>query len=495
MIKFKHNKNHNSFFHHTAVRRSKVIATIGPSSSSETVLQEMFESGLDIVRLNFSHGDQNSHAELITRIRKVADRCNHQITILQDLQGPKIRCGKLLADVKLQAGDSYKLTYGHKQTQQDIIPIDYAGVCQDMKVGQRVLMDDGKIVTKIRAAYDDHVVVEVIHGGLLKSRKGVNFPDSNLSLSALTDKDSQDLLFGISQNVDIIALSFVQTANDVTQVREIITNLGADSPIVVKVEKHAAVQNIMEIAAVSEGLMVARGDLGVEASVEKVPSFQRKIMEAGAIFGRPIIVATQMLESMIESPSASVSEINDVANAVIESADCLMMSAETASGKYPTLSVRKMISIIEEVEKWTIEHKKTFRNFFRRRRMKDIKTLEVHESIALTACEACDDLNAAAIVCLSLTGSIAASIAKWRPSAPIIAISPRFDVINRLNMIWGVYSLHNPLFYKTDKLLQDLPLALKQAGYVNTGDTIVITGGIPISLMCPTNMLKIDTIP
>ena len=495
MIKFKHTNNHNAFLDSASIRRSKVIATIGPSSSSETTLQEMFAAGLDIVRLNFSHGDQNSHAELIARIRKVAAECNHSITILQDLQGPKIRCGKLLADLKLKTGENYKLIYGHKQTKQDIIPIDYAGVCQDMKTGHLVLMDDGKIVTKIRATHDDHVIVEVVHGGLLKSRKGVNFPDSNLSLSALTDKDSQDLLFGISQNVDLIALSFVQTADDVTQVREIITNLGADTPIIVKVEKYAAVQNIMEIAAASEGLMVARGDLGVEARVEKVPSFQRKIMEAGAMFGRPIIVATQMLESMIESPSASVSEINDVANAVIESADCLMMSAETASGKYPTRSVRKMVSIIEEVEKWTLKHKKTFRNSFRRRRMENIANIEVHESIALTACEACDHLNAAAIVCLSLTGSIAASIAKWRPSAPIIAISPRFDVINRLNIIWGVYSLHNPLFYQTDKLLQDLPLALKQAGYVSKGDTIVITGGIPISLMCPTNMLKIDKIP
>ncbi|MDE3268973.1 MAG: pyruvate kinase [Pseudomonadota bacterium] len=492
MIKFK--QHGKFFFHHTAVRRSKVVATIGPASASEATLKEMLESGLDIVRLNFSHGNQASHAQLITRIRQVAKQCNRGITILQDLQGPKIRCGHLIDDLQLQVGDKYKLIYGSKQTKPDIIPIDYAGVCQDMLKGQRVLMDDGKIVTKIHASYDDHVVVEVIHGGLLKSRKGVNFPDTSLSLSALTDKDSQDLLFGISQKVDIIALSFVQTADDVVQVREIITNLGEDTPIIVKVEKHAAVQNIMEIAAVSEGLMVARGDLGVEAQMERVPSFQRKIMEAGAVYGRPIIVATQMLESMIESPSASVSEINDVANAVLESADCLMMSAETASGKHPVLAVRKMVSIIEEVEKWTLTHRKTFRNTFRRRRMENLKELEVHESVAITACEACESLRAAAIVCLSLTGSIAASIAKWRPSAPIIAISPRFDVVNRLNMIWGVYSLHNPLFYKTDKLLQDLPLSLKQAGYVKAGDTIIITGGIPISLMCPTNMLKIDKI-
>ena len=476
-------------------RRCKVVATIGPSSSSVETLREMITAGLDVVRLNFSHGDQKTYVDLIKRIRAVAKENKRNITIMQDLQGPKIRCGKLMSDIELRNGQTYKLVFGDKQTSKEIIPIDYAGIYNDLQVGQKVLMDDGKIATRISKITNKMLEIEVIDEGILKSRKGVNFPNTNLSLSALTEKDSKDLVFGIAQGVDIVAISFVQSANDVLRVKKMITSLASDVPVITKIEKLSAILNINKIASVSDAMMVARGDLGVEARLEKVPTFQRKIIEAGATYGRPVVVATQMLESMINNPTASLSEVADIANAVLESADCIMLSAESASGKYPVQSLCKMIATIKEVESWVSKHKKSFRNSFRQRRIEEIHNWEVNEAIALTACEASESLNAKAIICLSLTGSIAASIAKWRPNAPIIAVSPRSEVITRLNLLWGVYGVLNPLFYKTDKLLQDLPLSLKEAGYVQQGDIVVITGGIPISLMCPTNMLKINKIP
>ena len=301
-------------------------------------------------------------------------------------------------------------------------------------------------------------------------------------------------MFGVANGVDVIALSFVQSASDVVQVKKMINALASNVPVVAKIEKLSAIMDIDAIAEASDGLMVARGDLGVEVRVEKVPAYQRKIIEAAATSGKPVIIATQMLESMIANPLASLAEVADVANGVLESADGLMLSAETASGKYPVQALRKMIAVINAVEEWTLAH----RNFFtapQRQAHKEQSTeWETHTASAAVACEAADSLNAKAIVCLTLSGSIAACIARWRPLTPVIAISPRLEVIRRLNIIWGVYGIQNPLFYKTDVLLQELPQTLKSMGMVQRGDMIVITAGIPIAQMCPTNTIKINKI-
>jgi pyruvate kinase len=352
------------------------------------------------------------------------------------------------------------------------------------------MMDDGLLILEIVAIKEKNVTVKVLDGGILKNRKGVNFPDSMLSLPAMTEKDSRDLLFGVSNNVDAVALSFVQHAEDVRQCKNMITALGADIPVIAKIEKISAVERIDEIALEADGLMVARGDLGVEGNVERVPAFQRKIIEAGAKLGRPVIIATQMLESMIVNPRPTLAETADVANGVLDGADCLMLSGEVAAGKYPVRCVQKMSSIINEVEAWKNRTGVRYDTS-----VEQVKKWEDHEAIALSACEAADSLNASAIVCLTLTGSIAKSIARWRPQTPIIAMSPRQDVINRLNLVWGVYAMKNPLFYNTDVLLQELPSLLKDLGIVKSGQSIVITAGIPINNMKPTNMIKINTIP
>ena len=479
--------------HYNRIRHTKIIGTLGPSSSSEETLRELVKNGLNIARLNFSHGEHSTHLKNIELIRKISKETGRTVGILQDLQGPKIRVGKLIGDsMTLEKGQIYKLEYGTEQVDPQVIPIDYRGLVHDIKVGDRVMMDDGLYILEV-ARIDGHIAeVKVLEGGKLKNRKGVNFPDSKLSLPAMTDKDSKDLLFGIANRVDFVALSFVQDPADIQQIKGMIKALGSDVPVIAKIEKLPAMEQIDEIARLADGLMVARGDLGVEASVERVPAFQRIILEAGARYSKPVVIATQMLESMIENPTASLAEVADVANGVLEGADCLMLSGEVAAGKYPALCVQKMSSIIHEVENWTFRQASRIQSVTNLHESPD---WEEHESIAVAACEAADSINAKAIVCLTLTGSIAKSIAKWRPNTMIIAISPRQEVIQRLSIVWGVYGLPNPLFYNTDTLLQELPSRLKEIGCLQSGDMIVITAGIPINQMKSTNMIKINTIP
>lgn len=477
-----------------APRHCKIIGTLGPASSDPEVMRELIEAGLNIVRLNFSHGDHEDHLRNIENIRRIAKETGRTVALLQDLQGPKIRAGKLIdGQMIIEAGKTYQLVFGEQQTDPNIIPIDYADLVFDTAVGHRVMMDDGLLIFKITAIVDQSVHVVATDGGILKNRKGVNFPDSILSLPALTEKDSRDLLFGLKHRVDYIALSFVQRPDDIRQVKSMIQALGSDVPVIAKIEKISAIQQIDEIAKVSDALMVARGDLGVEANVEKVPGFQREIIAAASRHAKPVIIATQMLESMIKNPRATLAEIADVANGVLDGADCLMLSGEVAAGKNPVECVRQMVQIIEEIESWTMKRPRRYEQITDTSSSKEV--WEDHESIAVAACEAADAVGAKAIVCLTLTGNIAKAIAKWRPKVPVIAISPRHEVVQRLMLVWGVYGLPNPLFYKTDELLQGLPDLIKALKIVRSGDVIVITAGIPISKMAATNMVKINRIP
>ena len=475
------------------VRNCKIIGTLGPASSDEKTFRELVKAGLNIARLNFSHGDHSTHLKNIEMVRRISSEMNKPVAILQDLQGPKIRVGKLINDkMQIKSGECYELVFGIEQTETGIIPIDYRGLVHDVSVGQRVMMDDGLLILEVQDVLSDSVKVIVKEGGTLKNRKGVNFPDSKLSLPAMTDKDSKDLLFGIAHRVDFVALSFVQDPSDIHQIKGMIKALGSDVPVVAKIEKLPAIDAINEIAIAADALMVARGDLGVEANVERVPNFQKTIIKTAARYSKPVIIATQMLESMIENPRATLAEVADVANGVLDGADCLMLSGEVASGKYPVRCVERMASIISEVEDWTFSNKPRFSTV---RDDLNEGTWEEHEAIARSACEAADSIKAKAIVCLTLTGSIAKSIAKWRPNTTIIAISPRQDVIQRLVMAWGVYGIPNPSFYNNDVLLQGLPKLLAELDILNSGDMIVITAGIPINQMKSTNMIKINRIP
>ncbi|MBP6218825.1 MAG: pyruvate kinase [Oligoflexales bacterium] len=479
-----------------SLRRCKIIGTLGPSSSDEQSIRNLIAAGLNVARLNFSHGDHETHLRRIELIRRISKEMGRHVTLLQDLQGPKIRCGELLGGSQLlEEGQIFTLSYGHKQTDPRVIPIDYPDLIQDVRAGETVMMDDGLLILNVENVSSKGVEVQVKDGGLLKSRKGVNFPNSRLSVRALTEKDNRDLLFGVTHKLDAVALSFVQSADDIMQCKKILQALGSDTPIIAKIEKLSAMQQIADITKTADALMVARGDLGVEGGVEKVPIFQRRIIEEASLQSKPVIIATQMLESMVQNPRASLAEVTDVANAVLEGADCVMLSAEVAAGKYPVECVKMMGSIIDKVENWRL--KKTPRYLFSldQGNNEQAGTWENHRAIARAACEAADSFHAKAIICLTLTGSIARLIASWRPTTPIIAVSPRLEVVKRFGLTWGVFGLLNPVFYNTDELLQKLPKLLKELNVVKSGDIIVITAGIPISSMSSTNMLKIDRIP
>lgn len=490
------------------MRRCKIIGTIGPASQDEKTLRELIAAGMNIARLNFSHGDHTSHLENIRRLRRVSETMGTNVTILQDLQGPKIRCGYLTGSaMNLIKDHTYQLIYGNTQEKPDVIPIDYRDLVGDVQVGQRVMMDDGLLILEVVAIEESVVNVQVLEGGTLRSRKSVNFPDSILSLPILSEKDTRDLVFGINNHVDIIALSFVQTVEDVQTCKKVIAALGADTPVVAKIEKISAVENIDAIAEEADGLMIARGDLGVEGKLEKVPTFQRKIIAASIRRSKPVIIATQMLESMTVNPKASFAERADMAGGVLEGADCLMLSAEVATGQHAVACVATMDATIREVEKWVIEQRTHSGSYSPGRYNSSdnqvmssfaLKSpeepLSKRDAIALAACEAAQESSAKVIVCISLTGSIARAISKWRPCVPIITLSPRKENILRLGLSWGVYSIQNPMFYNTDALLHKLPSLLKNLGLVTSGDVIVMTAGIPINHLRSTNMIKINTI-
>lgn len=466
---------------------TKIVCTLGPSSSNRETISALIDAGMNVARLNFSHGEHSTHAQNIAYIRELSKEKNKPVAILQDLQGPKIRVGKLKGgSTTLSKGQKVTLVFGADQV-DDNIPIDYRELASDTHVGAQILLDDGLLGMTVTGIRDGLVDCEVVHGGLLKSRKGVNFPDSNLSIPSTTEKDTRDLLFGVSQGVDYIALSFVRTAGDVQKLKQMLRALGSDIPVVAKIEMLSAVENIDDICTVTDAIMVARGDLGVECGFANVSAYQKKIVRAARRHGRPVIVATQMLDSMIENYVPTKAEISDVANAVFDLADATMLSGETASGRYPQHVVETMSDILTRVEQSGMlipvdENKRIFTS----------KT--VPETVARTAAELGDSCQAAAIVCLTLTGNIARSVAKYRPQTPIVALSPRPDVVRKLSLVRGVFGLQNNMFFDTDGALHDIARSIVKRGLAKEGDLLVITGGIPLASMQPTNLIKLHRI-
>lgn len=467
---------------------TKIVCTLGPASSSPEVIEQLIDAGMSVARLNFSHGEHETHAKNIKIIREISARRKINVGILQDLQGPKIRVGKLKeGKVVLHNGQKITFRFGLEQT-DDTLPIDYNDLASDTQAGARILLDDGLLAMKVLEIKEKDVICEVIQGGVLKSRKGVNFPDSTLGIPSVTEKDMNDLMFGVSQKVDYMALSFVRTAEDVSKLKSTLAGLGADIPVVSKIEMLSAVENIDEICRVSDAIMVARGDLGVECGFPLVSAYQKRIVTAARAQGKPVIVATQMLDSMIENFRPTKSEISDVANAVFDLADATMLSGETASGKYPVRTVKTMRSILDEVDNSPKLKLGQFTD------SDDMEFETIPEMFAYTAAKLAEQIKVDAVVCLSLTGKIAASVARHRPRTPIIAISPRPDIVHRLSLIRGVSAIQNTTFLDTDEALSKLDGLLISSGLCKPNDTVIITGGIPISDMKPTNMIKIHKI-
>lgn len=467
------------------MRRTKIVATIGPASSSPEMIRQLIMAGMDVARLNFSHGNYEDHALVVKYLREISEELDIPVTIMQDLQGPKIRVGKLPEEgILLHVGDIISLVpEGNAAAGSLVIPIDYPHLAADAKPGMQVLMADGLFEMEITAVKGDAVECRVREGGILKSRKGVNFPELNLRLPSLTDKDILDLEFGLSLDVDWISLSFVRSAQDVNFLKELMHEKGFAKPVIAKIEKPQAIDHLEEIVEVVQGIMVARGDLGVEMNPEKVPMLQKRIIELCNRTGKTVITATQMLESMIHEPRPTRAEASDVANAIIDGTDAIMLSGETAMGDFPVKAVEMMVRIAMDVES-RIEFK-TYPPSGHEPIMALSRAANQMEKVISPAC----------MVVLTTTGRSAQFIAAERPVAPVYAFTTHIKVYHGLNLLWGVrpilVDVHPDTFEEMVAVVENI---LHERNLAMAGDQILIIGGIPAHQAGGTNFIKVHTL-
>ncbi|MEL6855665.1 MAG: pyruvate kinase [Cyanobacteria bacterium J06607_13] len=468
--------------------RTKIVVTIGPASSESEVIRQLMQAGMSVARLNFSHGSYEDHAKRIHQLRAIAREMGLPLTLLQDLQGPKIRVGELPpSGLELGVGNSLTLIpldeVQPSAASANTVGIDYPNLAQEVQPGTPVLLDDGLLELKVEKVEGNAVRCQVVTGGPLKSHKGVNFPTLNLSLPSMTQKDIEDLDFGIAQGVDIVSLSFVRSPDDVRSLKARIAEKGESIPVLAKLEKPQAIENLDAIVSECDAIMVARGDLGVEMSPEKVPLIQKRIIRTCNRKGIPVITATQMLDSMIHNPRPTRAEVSDVANAIIDGTDAVMLSGESAVGDYPIEAVKMLARIATDIEPET-----TFINY------PPIETDDANAiSEAMNAIDGVLDLQC--IVTLTETGLSAKLAAAERPSVPIVALTANRKVYHRLNLVWGVRpilleSLTGPL----ESTFQQMETCLKENNLVATGDKVLLLGGLPMQVAHSTNFLKIHTI-
>jgi len=445
---------------------------------------------MNVARLNFSHGSHEDHAKMIKYIRKAARKHQYSVPVLMDLQGPKIRVGTMKDGGQLlKEGDVVSLTSEDVTGDKEIIPIDYTALAEDAEVGNTILLDDGLLEFRVIEKSGADLKAEVVVGGLLKSRKGVNLPNVKISIPSLTEKDIEDLEFGIKQNVDLIALSFVRSAKDVRDLISRVRAAGSQAAIISKIEKPEAVEVIDEIIEESDGIMVARGDLGIEIPSEQVPLIQKNIIEKCRLAGKPVITATQMLDSMINNPRATRAESSDVANAVLDGTDAVMLSGETASGDYPFEAVRVMSNICR-----TIEQKSTTIYNSLQYKKPEWKEKQVIESLAYSCVTIAENVEAKVISTITHSGSTARRIAKFRPEVPIVAFTESQKVRRQLNLVWGVHSVRLDELFDTDKSVRMMENYLMENDMVTQGDRVIVATGMPIAKRGRTNMIKVSTI-
>ncbi len=472
------------------MRRAKIICTMGPSTSSQDTLERMIEEGMDVARINLSHGERNDHKESIRKIRSASKRVGKYIAILQDLQGPKIRAGKIRGgQATLKAKDEFVITSRPVAGTSKIVSTSYKSMPEDVKTGDTILIDDGMIELKVEYVDGQDIICQVVNGGILKDHKGINLPGVDLDIPSITEKDREDLLFGIDQGVDYVGISFVRRAQDVSDVKKILDERGADIPAIAKLEKPEAIENLDEILEVADGVMIARGDLGVEMSPEQVPVVQKEVISKANLCGVVVITATQMLESMTANPRPTRAEASDVANAIFDGTDALMLSGETAVGSYPVESLKMMSRIIAKAEESLFAQP-----IFRRRRRSTDTDVTFEEAVSEAASIAAEELKARAIVAFTQSGSTARSISKERPHTPIIAFTPHENVQRRLSLYWGVIPRTMGVAIETDSMVQEVESILLKDGSVARGDVIVIIAGSPITSRGGTNLLRLHKV-
>ena len=470
------------------MQRTKIVCTLGPASDDEATIRAFVEAGMSVARINFSHGTHEDQARRIELVRQVASDSGCSVAILADLQGPKLRVGVLPEEgIRLVEGETVTLTEQASAEGTGLIPLPHAEVLRDVQSGDRMLLDDGLLELRVLESDGERVRATVVTGGVLTSRKGLSLPHTSLQMPSITDKDRADSIFGVEQRVDYFGLSFVRRGADVTHLRAWLAELGANTPIIAKIEKPEALDCIDEILAVSDGLMVARGDLGVEAPAEDVPIAQKRIIRACNQAGKPVITATQMLDSMMRNPRPTRAEASDVANAILDGSDAIMLSGETAVGRYPVKSVQTMARIAGVTER-----SMPYADWLRRARYTG--SIDVTDAIGHVAGEIAADLQVKAIITSTISGATARRVAMHRPVTSIIAPSPSETTCRQLALVWGVRPLLVEQFTDTDTMISTAVDAAKARDLVQEGDLVIITAGVPVGGQGLTNMLKVHRV-
>ncbi|PGH39560.1 MAG: pyruvate kinase [Candidatus Nephrothrix sp. EaCA] len=467
--------------------KTKIVATIGPASNTKEMLRQLIIAGVDVFRLNFSHGVHEDHRKVISLVRELNAELGTMISLLQDLQGPKIRVNEMEPNIVIAPGDEITITTHKVIGNATLISTSYQHLPKDVKPGDPLMIDDGKIELKAIKSSGDNVLCKVVYGGLLKSKKGINLPKTNVSAPSLTEKDMEDLRFGMQHRMDWIALSFVRTAEDIFSMREILKANNSSARIMAKIERPEAIKNIDSIIDAADGVMVARGDLGVEIQMEEVPLAQKMIIEKCNQMAKPVIVATQMMESMIENPRPTRAETNDVANAVLDGADALMLSGETAAGKYPVEVINCMVHTIEAVED-------TGKIFYRYRDVDLNSARAITDSVILTACKLAKEIKAKAIVGMTQAGYNIYRASSHRPDAKLFAFTHAEDAINSINLVWGAKAVYYDQTTSTDETISDVEKILVDSGELKTGDIFIFLASMPILQRGLTNMLKVHRV-
>lgn len=468
--------------------KTKVIATVGPASSTREQILELMVAGVDVFRLNFSHGSYEDHKKVLDTIRELNHKFEFNVCILQDLQGPKIRVGDIEGgQIELIKGEKIRITTdkGVMGTKQRI-SCAYEDFVRDVKIGEPILMDDGKLELVVSEKDQNDVIAKVIVGGILKPRKGINLPNTNVSAPSMTEKDLKDVMFGIENEVEWVALSFVRNASDMIRLKEIITQHNSNMRTVAKIERPEAVANIDSIIEEADALMVARGDLGVEINAEEVPVVQKRIVRKCNEAAKPVIIATQMMESMIENPRPTRAETNDVANAVMDGADALMLSGETAVGKYPVEVIKSMVKTISSIE---VNVDSIYHHYYP---LPASMIDYTSKSVITTACRLAQNVHAKALISMTQSGYTAFQLASHRPKAGVFIFTSNNNLLTTLNLVWGVRGYYYDKFVSTDQTFKDTQEILFEKGHIQKGDLFVNTASMPIDEKQRTNVLKLS---
>jgi pyruvate kinase len=467
--------------------KTKIVCTIGPATRSREAIRALAEAGMDVARLNFSHGTHEEHGEVIRWIRDISREIGREIGIIQDLGGPKIRTGRLRSPVvELRPGRDFVMTTQDIEGDENRVSISYASLPRDVATGDRLLLSDGEIELEVQETTPTEVRCRIVVGGKLTSHKGLNLPTASLSLPAITEKDRADLRFGVAQGVDFVALSFVRTAADINLARTLIYEAKGDQPVIAKIEKHEALRNIDEIVATADGIMVARGDLGVEVPLERVPLAQKMIIRKANLAGKPVITATQMLKSMVDSPRPTRAEVTDIANAIFDGTDAVMLSEESASGHYPSRAVATLARVAKAAEGDELFA------LYRTRGLEATPTLQ--DVISHEAADMAAALGVRAIIAPTLSGSTARRVSRYRPRQPIVAISPELKTVRQLALSWGVTAYLGEQILNTDLLVATVEEHARRVGLVAKGDKVVFIGGAPAGIAGTTNFVRVDEI-